>query len=267
MALRTFETADAQYYLGLGNHLTSSAPIFEDVDLGSLDFMVLEGDSSIFKTSSDIFERTQYAGFERVKQQFHKPIYLVDDGTLLESDIGRIVTLSLSEGPLYIFGSHLLIKSIKRGKDQPKMNRRELFNRLGKGIAGAALLSPAWQLMNSFGGDVSPITELNNLRTNIVPTYCLSFRDAVAARKISNYLVPRHRHSDNSKVQVGIVYGTMHSGIETKLKHPWIADATIWLYHTLMGIGDNDILNIVMESKANEDAFWELTYHDCGLFK
>lgn len=43
MALRTFETADAQYYLGLGRHDTSSAPIFEDVDLGSLDFLVLEG--------------------------------------------------------------------------------------------------------------------------------------------------------------------------------------------------------------------------------
>lgn len=45
MALRVFETADAKYYLGLGNHLSSSAPIFKGVNLGSLDFMVLESGS------------------------------------------------------------------------------------------------------------------------------------------------------------------------------------------------------------------------------
>ena len=41
MALRTFETDDAKYYLGLGRHDQDSSPIFEDVDFESLDFLLL----------------------------------------------------------------------------------------------------------------------------------------------------------------------------------------------------------------------------------
>lgn len=117
------------------------------------------------------------------------------------------------------------------------------------------------ELINSSRGDIAPITEINNLRTNLLPTYFLSFRDAVTAKKISQYLVPRH--PNGSKAQVGIIYGAMHSGIETKLKHPWIADATIGLYHDLLGIGDNDFLNQVI--KVTETG--SMVYHDCGLFK
>ena len=42
MTLRIFETEQAKYYLGLGDHLESSAPLFEEVDFSSIDFMVLE---------------------------------------------------------------------------------------------------------------------------------------------------------------------------------------------------------------------------------
>ena len=40
--LRTFETDDAVYYLGLGKHTTSSESIFKKVDFSSLDFFVFE---------------------------------------------------------------------------------------------------------------------------------------------------------------------------------------------------------------------------------
>lgn len=142
MALRTFETADAKYYLGLGNHFTSSAPIFEDIDLEKLDFLVLEGDGSTFRSPSDIFALPQYAEFEELQQQFHFPIYLVDLGTLPETDSARVLTSVLSESPVYFLGAHLFSKSIKRGKDKTKMSRRELFRRVGQGMVGTALFSP-----------------------------------------------------------------------------------------------------------------------------
>ncbi len=263
MALRTFETDTAQYYLGLGNHATSSAPIFEDVDVKSLDFLVLEGNGSTFKTHSDIFERTQYREFEKLQEEFHFPIYLVDHGTLPESNSGKIVATNLSEGPVYILGFYLLSKALKREKDEPKMSRRKLLKRIGQSMTGTVLFSPALQLVNSSTGDIAPITEINNLRTNVLPTYFLSFRDAVAARKMGRYLVPKHQHQDGSKVQVGVLYGAMHSGIETKLKRQWITDATIWLYQELFEICDNNTLNMVVEVPEKE----ALRYHDCGLFK
>ncbi len=51
MTLRVFETNDAKYYLGLGNHFFSNAPIFEEVDFSSIDFMVLEFNPGAFDES------------------------------------------------------------------------------------------------------------------------------------------------------------------------------------------------------------------------
>lgn len=63
---------------------------------------------------------------------------------------------------------------------------------------------------------------------------------------------------------MGILYGASHSGIETKLKHPWITDATLWMYHDLFRYGDTKVLNEVREIIPDQDEFVK---YDCELFK
>ena len=106
------------------------------------------------------------------------------------------------------------------------------------------------------------LTQLTAWGTSLLPTPIIGFRDAVAAKKISQYLVPKHKQ-EGRKVQAAILYGAAHSGIEAKIKYPWTADATLWLYHTLFHYGDTVELNQVREIVPGKDDF---VTEDCGLF-
>ncbi len=242
MALRVFETADAKYYLGLGEHTTSSAPIFEDVDVRNLDFMVLEG--GFLNTPERIQYQRQYHDlYQRIKEQ--TKVYDVDFRTSnLMLGLSWFIEMGLpSTTTTIIF--HPLIGPFSI-------------------IAGlASMLYPIPNNQNT-STTFSVLSHLNGLHRSLIPTPMGGFRDAVASKKIGEYLVPKHRHEDGSKVNVGILYGGMHSGIETKLKHPWIADATLWMYHDLFRYGDTSALNEVREIVPGEEEFRK---YDCGLFK
>ncbi len=254
MALRTFETADAKYYLGLGRHDTSSAPIFEDVNLGSLDFMVLENGNMNLERSSRVLRQQQYAELcSRLKlENPEAAIYCVDYKTnefLTTSE----TCFSNALGP-YIFLSGAI--AILQGDTVTGL---ELL------AGGTALSSEILLLKDTNTKKNRPLgIGMNNIRQNLMPTPLTGFRDAVAAKKIGEYLVPKHQHQDSSKVQVGILYGGMHSGIETKIKHPWISNATIKLYHDFFRYGNTAALNEVREIVPGQEEFVK---YDCGLFK
>src|SRR3989344_1073379 len=73
MALHTFETDTARYYLGLGRHDESSAPLFKDVDISSLDCMVLECMGC--NVSSFFFDDLQYKDITRRLRDEAVPMY------------------------------------------------------------------------------------------------------------------------------------------------------------------------------------------------
>ncbi len=254
MALRTFETDTARYYLGLGRHDTSSAPIFENVDLGSLDFMILESGS--VNNPCDISSHRQY---ENLLQRFHKEnekkvVYDVDYNTgLLGESTSLIKELGLTMGSVSFPYSLIPFRNGNWA--------------LGIGlitIGGMCLGRLADVLVErGYSNRTSP-QHMNSLLSTIFPVPDDGFRDALVAKKTAEYLVPKHKHQDGSKVQVGILYGAMHSGIETKLKHPWVADATLWMYHDLFGYGDTEKLNEVREIVPGQEEFVK---YDCGLFK
>ncbi len=258
MALRTFETDTAKYYLGLGRHDRSSAPIFEDVDFGSLDFMVLEDGSSPVKMASKFFNDCQYkAIYLRLKKENEAPrIYSIDQASSTYLPIYTAYT-SISMTLSYI----LSLAGVGEIDHNHISQGLEL---LASGIILGSDLPLMFSLASS-GKKSRPLTTaFQNVKTNLIPTPLVSFRDAIAAKKTAEYLVPKHRHQDGSKVNVGILYGAAHSGIETKLKYPWIADATITFYHYLLGFGDRTALNEVREVIPEEE---NVRRYDCDLFK
>lgn len=255
MALRTFETDTARYYLGLGNHHSSSAPIFEDVDLESLDFLVLEGADS--KVASDTLNTPQYGELcSRFKDKNQNaPIYSVDQASLTSVGIhGAYIGISMCLGlVLPLVG----VQAIKHD------NILEGLGLIASGVITGCDIPLGISIGFSGKRNQPLITAVQNIKTGLVPTPLVSFRDAIAAKKTAEYLVPKHQHQDGSKVQVGILYGCAHSGIEPKLKHPRIANATIRLYHTLLGFGNTKQLNEVREIVPGREEFVK---YDCGLF-
>lgn len=253
MALHTFETDTARYYLGLGAHDKSSAPLFEDVDLGSLDFMVLEGpDDPRLPCYGEQYREL----YSRLREQ-RIPTFSVDY-PYTESDINRGILLEL--GGSYV-GLGMMTAGLANISGGNYITGVSLF---GGGIIASSLgviLVTGDTIAQS--NQRSHSLALNSLRTTFIPLPFTSFRDALAAKKIGTYLVPKYKHEDGSKTQVGILYGLAHSGIEAKLKHPRIADATLWLYHDLLKYGDTSGLNQVCEITAQED----LKVYDCGLFR
>src|SRR3989344_2567808 len=171
MALHTFETDTARYYLGLGNHGESSAPLFADVDISSLDFMVLE--SFELKVPSQLFDFPQYRDLTRHLCDEAVPLYSVDydtreliTGVLLLLGAGavglgymgvgmaKIIAGDYAEGSAFVGGGSVPASSIYhifRGDALAKMPRR----------------------IHSLG--------LNSLVTSLMPIPPVGFRAAVAA--------------------------------------------------------------------------------------
>ncbi len=254
MALRTFETADAKYYLGLGNHETSSAPIFEDVDLGSLDFMVLE--SCYLSSPLKLINHPQY--YELTKR------YRDENRSATMYAVDYAPPRIIKGCEMYVTGVSAFAGILSAVLGIQEITQENFLGGL-ESLTGGAVLASEIELGLLLGGkNPSVAITLNNIKQNCMPTPTFGFRDAVAAKKTGEYLVPKHQHQDGSKVQVGILYGAMHSGIETKLKHPWISNATIKLYHDLFRYGDTAALNEVREIVPGQDDFVK---YDCGLFK
>ncbi len=257
MALRIFETEDARYYLGLGSHKTSSAPIFEDVDFSKLDMFIFEdaGEQWVLK---GIDYDIQYLGlYNRInKENPEMSLYGVD---VSHGAIGCLVDFGvLVLGYMLARGSY---KKIKRDD----ISRRGFIKCIG-GIVGGAFVMGTPLLSVHFSGskEDSPIfVGTNNLFTSLLPTPIGGFRNAVTAKKVSEYLVPRHK-KQNSKVEVALLYGAGHSGIETELLHPSLSDITLGLYDKL-DYGTKGELNEVRELKR-VNGIEKVIYHDCGLF-
>ncbi len=256
MRLETFETNDAVYHLGLGNHRTSSAPLFKDIDFSDFDFMVFEDNGSDYLPRG-LRMHIQYEDIYRKIQEENPdlPIFGVD---IRVDNLSRFIC---TIGPPY-----MALCALARAKKiiKNKESRRD-FLRNALGLAGSFELLGLFGLANTASGiEQKTVNDAYTLKTNVLPTPLVGFRDAVTAKKVSEYLVPRYRQQER-KTQAALLYGAGHSGIETKLKHPVIADATIKAYRTV-GYGDVHELNQVREVKKDDLGNLVILPHNCNLF-
>lgn len=260
MVLRIFETDDAKYYLGLGNHISSSAPLFEEVDFSELDFLVLEDSGVSPDFLKNYLEQDQYRELYRriCTENANCSIYGVDcHSNLFLGSTSE--TLKLGAG---FYVGALGIEDLR----QKRTVSRRHFLRGGLRLAGGIVLgSFPFPFFYSFSPDVPPLRYAHDLSSTCLPTLTEGFRDAVTAKKVAEHLVPKHRQ-EGKKVQAALLYGAGHSGMETKLKHPEIADATIGLYHDLLGLCSNEELNRVLEIRHNSDGDPIIKAYSCDIF-
>lgn len=253
--LRTFETEDAVYHLGLGNHLTSSAPIFRNLDLSSLDFFVFEDGVDDEINLKRVTTSRQYRElYQKISEEnLSLPIYGID---IKASTISHLLESSIAMGGF--------IYACKIGHSLVTDRRNLLRGMLGF-TAGAILSLEVPEMLSLISGaNLDAVREAYNLKSNVLPGHIGSFRDAIAAKKVSEHLVKKHK-KDNQKVQVAMIYGGLHSGIETKLKNPEISDMTIGLYNELLGFSSKEELNQV-RVLVREDEEFRVKSYDCGLF-
>lgn len=258
MVLRIFETEEAKYYLGLGNHLESSAPLFEGVDFSEIDFLVLE---------NGLFSSEEFLGFLQ-SNSFYGELY---DKIYSENPTLSIYTVDMIQrDPLFLIAAEA--PSVALGvmwtgggvKEAIKKNSRRSFLKiLGKTLGGIALVSDP--LLFYLGGEQNSLfRQFHSLHTLAVPTPLLGFRDALCAKKVSEYLVHRHWQPER-KVNAALVYAPAHSGIELQLQNPDFTDATLELYADILGYASPEELNRVVEIRSEKNGFL-VEELDCGLF-
>jgi len=255
MTLQTFETKDAKYYLGLGDHTKSSAPIFEEVDFSSLDFMVFE--SGPF-TSAEGFHKI--LGYDRQYSQIYERI-LKESKNISLYGLDRADLSNIESAVEDVFESGLAISLAIVGLNKATKKtatRRDILKGAGILFGGLCLTGIPIAV------NLPKAPEINSIRTNLLPSPVLGLRDALAAKKIANYLIPKHKQ-EGRKLQVAIIYGAMHSGIELRLQHPSLNDATLAIYHDLLGYCSNETLNRVLEIRKEEEKISTSNY-SCDLF-
>lgn len=281
MGLRVFETNTAKYYLGLGRHDQSSASIFKDVDFSKINILVLEdyfsysmekqpdGNSVVRTYAVDlesIIQRYQYKELvDRVVAENEEiAIYGVDS----PPDYFFAAVEPFTQGPVVAAGSLIALFSASDAiKKREKLSRREFLKYGTKFVFGCMLTTDASAALINASTEknmVPVFTELHNFKTNVFPSPVVGFRDALVAKKITDYLVPLHKKPEE-KLSIAIVYGAGHSGLETKLKHPSIANATMYFYQDILNYGLKDQFNEVRKLVITPFGFMT-TYLDCGLF-
>lgn len=226
MAYEIFEKNGVIYKLFMGTHSISSYPMIGNSGgLKDLDALVLENGTRNLKTFMDLFmHNTQYKElFENIPQE--NPgikIYDVDFPVSVTGGLGTAAEI-LASAYAVKYGASALRKG--------EISRREVLKRtfkLGTGILGLSLFGT---IINGLynGEDVEIISEVNAVRSSVLVTPRIGFRNAVVARKIENYIVPAEK-TPEKRLNVGILFGAAHSGIEHCIRYTWLRDRTIQAY-------------------------------------
>lgn len=111
----------------------------------------------------------------------------------------------------------------------------------------------------------------------VLPSPLTEARNAVAARKIEEFVVPHTQLRLNKRPRIAIIFGARHAGMESCLQCCWWRDKVIGFYE---GIGYSGLekgqLNRVYEvfpSNTGEGNFdilglpWKSENYDCALFE
>ena len=259
MTLRVFETDDAKYYLGLGRHDKPSAPLFEKVDFSTIDFMVLEGAPDEFDIANTL-GFLQYSDLMKraLKENPNLPFYSVDIATNKKNIMvyygGNFLEL------IAVAATATIYFNAKDKKDTRRMFLKK------SAFAGVTLYwcSGGISFFNSDKEGIPYSEAVTKIRHIMIPGPIIGFRDSLAAKKISEHLVPLH-HKPDRKVNAAILYGAAHAGIETKLCYPSLNQNALSLYHNLTGAFSAEEMNTIgVIQQENREL---RTYHyNCNIF-
>jgi hypothetical protein len=152
-------------------------------------------------------------------------------------------------------------------KTKGKINRRKFLKGCLKVFAGAGVMGGflgSIQLASTKGEATPVLPELNSILNYLPPTSVVELRNAIAARKIEEFIAPKLQTELKKKPLIAIVYGGAHTGIETDLKYKWLRDSIIETYKIVRYAGiKNQDLNAVYEIDAKN---WKGIRHEVNLF-
>lgn len=222
MGLRIIKDKNITYYLGLGNHFNCSRSIFKNVNLKELDILVLEdsGSSTAITGSLDSKNKNTYPYrqyYQLFKDYTETNEYPLLCGVDIRMDNFSLLLDLIKKSVFLGIGMKYLKEGIKTSVKDENLSRREVFKTFGKLGAGFLFASPIFNIINSGQSIVSEkVLHANNLMgyfDNIV-----GFRNFVSAIKVTDFVVPYIKRK-KEKVNVGLIYGAGHSGIEQLLKY------------------------------------------------
>lgn len=284
MALKTFETRNAEYYLVLGQHDDDRGTSVLIDKLKDLDMLVLETwEYEPKRFAKEGRNHQQYKSmFDRINEcRYDFPIFSVDYHTtefITPKYFSDLISNKLPRGAIALSGIYFLFKTathlIANGMGMDTVNNFWTLSPLDTGLLGLGGISSLYlgfedfysRIVSKSDSEVPILPEVQGIITSLVPTPLVGFRDAAAARKIEEYLLPEYFR--NRRPKVGIIYGDHHAGIKPKLQHKSLRDITLELYRRIGYFGTTkDNINRVTRfymSRNSELKVAEIA--DCGLF-
>lgn len=262
MGLTIFETERARYYLALSMHLSHKATSSLIPCVKDLDALVFESGRPSHEEWTSLGDQPEYGGLcdaiNVVKPQL--PLFAVDyprseQSSNMSYNIDLAVMLS---------GTYLAYKGVGYLANP---ETRDIYHAVQTSVGmwlgmcnvvcwieGLSERSRWW------------ITTPHAVRTSLFPTPRDGFRDAVNAKKLEDWLVPRYA-PEGRKMNIGLVYGSAHAGLRPKLKHKWLRDATVRLYKSLNYWGaKKEDMNKVTEYRLKKGNLKIREQFDCGMF-
>jgi len=237
MAYRKFQTENAEYVLQLGDHTQETKmELCKDIFKG-LNGMVIESGDNPFSMFG---------------------IYALEAHTQMQNPL---LYCNVKSIPVYL-------------TDSPSFMAFDLSPRSQLWHAPLAPVGRIYAMLNREIGMMS--SSVFSTLSRFIGDMMIEGRNAFNAKKIEEFVVPRVKNiSRKEKPKIGLIFGSMHAGIEPDLKSRKRREKM--LSRTLLDIIDDENiilggleaykedLNKVVEARSL-GGHWAFNEHDCGLF-
>ncbi len=250
MSYTQFSTDNADYYLVYAHHKEwgiINEEIFQKPKIDSLDAIILESGEMEYKNRASYHPFYSELRNNAEESKKNTKIYLVDV---------HLTSPEFSKSAYFLKKSvHLLVGgglALSAAFDFKKRTNRRKFLKGGlKVLASFGIFSSfaGLHINSNIEGEAIPVvSEIESFLGYMPPLPGIELRNAIAARKIEEYIVPELWRDLGRKPLIAIVYGGGHVGIETDLKYKGMRDSVIKTYDALgyVGIKTED-LNYVYE--------------------
>jgi len=234
MNSKRFSTDNANYHIFYNNHLYTD---ISDLVKNTENFKGI-----VFETSgiSGKLPLTEEGSILLKKIEYSEkdlPFYFVDVDLNLGGYLISIGAIGIQAGIAY-----------KLCKSSEKNYKRREFLKQGLKIFGAGLIFGGYleKVLNQFT-EIPVLEECEMVLDRLPPTPLFELRNAIAARKIEEFIAPKLK-KDISKPEIAIIYGAGHSGIELNLKNKFLRDKVIESYRLINYLGlKKEKLNLISE--------------------
>jgi len=234
LSYKKFNHNGINYTLFMGSHTHSSYPsIVNSGGLKNLDILILEsGQLGKLDTEETLFNLKNFSQYREIFKKIpeeNPSIILYDVDCSISNQVilnERLAGLFF----LYLYFEYELEMLKKEDK-----SRRDFFKQFGPlALGGAYVLSSIGSVINSFidSEEIKFFSELKDFFSILIPGPVVGFRNSLAAKIIDEYVVPMEMTSRkiHDGLNVGIIYGSFHSGIDDNLRNKNYRGAVINAY-------------------------------------